>query len=142
MKQILLLIMSVVMVGCVAANNAEIDRFVSQNNRNLQSLKIGMSKDEVRKVMSQGKTTEKFPGYARRNYTHRIEGSPMRVEAYKAGNGGVMEFWMYYTMASYEHKGSGDKNYTPVCFVDGKVTGWGRNFYDNTIKIRKEIIRK
>jgi hypothetical protein len=30
-----------------------------------------------------------------------------------------------------ETYGDGDGSYTPVVLVDGKVTGWGRNFYDN-----------
>ncbi len=35
-----------------------------------------------------------------------------------------------------------DRHWTPICIVDGKVEGWGQNFYDDTIKIRKEIIRR
>ena len=34
-----------------------------------------------------------------------------------------------------------EKHWTPVCIIDGKLKGWGRKFYNDTIKIRKEIIR-
>jgi hypothetical protein len=40
------------------------------------------------------------------------------------------------------HERISDRHWTPVCIIDGKLKGWGRNFYDNTIKIRKEIIRE
>ncbi len=141
MKQIVLMMAVVALVGCGTINDSEIRRFVSQNNINLQNLEIGMTKTEVRKVMSQGKTPEKFPFYAKGDM-HRIQGAPSKTEAYATANGGMMEFWMYYTVPGQESVGPRDINYTPVCFVDGKVTGWGRNFYDDTIKIRKEIIRK
>ena len=51
-----------------------------------------------------------------------IMGTPHNREA-----DGRAEFLAYRT----ETYGDGDWSYTPVVLVDGRVTGWGRNFYDN-----------
>ena len=50
-----------------------------------------------------------------------------------------MEFLFYRTQIDYDFNLQ-DKHWTPICIIDGKLKGWGRNFYDDTIKIRKEII--
>ena len=58
-----------------------------------------------------------------------------------------MEFLLYRTeLAGGElfldsRKLPEDRHWTPICIIDGKLQGWGRNFYDDTIKIRKEIIK-
>lgn len=51
-----------------------------------------------------------------------IMGDPHKREA-----DGRAEFLVYRT-ETYDH---GDSSFTPIVLIDGKVTGWGRNFYDN-----------
>jgi hypothetical protein len=49
-------------------------------------------------------------------------GQPEKREAH-----GRLEFLIYRTDNSHTEK----MDFTPVALVDGKVTGWGRNFYGN-----------
>jgi hypothetical protein len=51
-----------------------------------------------------------------------IMGTPHKREAI-----GRHEFLLYRT----ETYGDGDRSFTPVVIVDGRLTGWGRNFYDD-----------
>ena len=108
--------MAVALVGCVTAWETRI----KENRANMLSLKIGMTKGEVVSLM----------------------GSPHKNEAYETKTGGVMEYLMYITSADLSHSDWRDSELTPLCIIDGKLKGWGRNYYDDTIKIRKEIIRK
>jgi hypothetical protein len=54
-----------------------------------------------------------------------IMGNPAKREAY-----GKTEFLMYRT----NFNEIDDIAYTPIAIVDGKVAGWGRNYYDNALK--------
>ena len=51
-----------------------------------------------------------------------IMGDPYKREAV-----GRNEFLLYRT----ETYGNDDSTYTPIVLVNGRVTGWGRNFYDD-----------
>ena len=70
------------------------------NRTNLNKIEIGMTKAEVREIM----------------------GKPYQREASSDS-----EWWLYQTTHSayvpYEVR------YTPIAFVDGKVIGWGRNYW-------------
>jgi len=110
MKSYLWLI-AVVAVGC-----SSIEMRVDKNNANMANLSIGMTKAQVIEVM----------------------GPAGKTEGYATKSGGFMEFMFYLSM--WNGTGVGDQQWTPVCLIDGKVKGWGRNFYDDTIKIRKELI--
>ena len=117
------MIVAVVMVGC---GTASIRGIVKNNNANMARLNVGMTKAQVLEVM----------------------GPVGKTEAYETKTGGTLEFLMYRTKVAHadsdgwDEELATDKHWTPVCIIDGKVKGWGRNFYDDTIKIRKEIIRK
>ena len=113
MKQLLLMIVAVVMVGCVGVSPEQ------ATVANLAKLNLGMDKTQVLTIM----------------------GSPAKLEAYETKSGGTMEFLLYQTEWTEIHTRRKDSDFTPLCFIDGKLKGWGRNFYDDTIKIRKEIIK-
>ncbi len=77
--------------------------FVADTNRNkLDKLEVGMTKEQVKGVM----------------------GQPYKREAY----GGV-EYWLYLTDHPGYNQIPDDSSYTPIAFVNGKVDGWGRNYY-------------
>jgi hypothetical protein len=125
MKKTLLMLMAVVMVGCSTPPSAGL---VKENNANMAKLSVGITKTQVLEIM----------------------GPAGKTEGYETKSGGFMEFLFYRTqvadMRGHPHflqeEGVTDKHWTPICIIDGKLKGWGRNFYDDTIKIRKEIIRK
>jgi len=65
-------------------------------------LEIGMPKKEVLEVM----------------------GDPEQSEAYKWG-----VVWKYRTAMTSGVYGTADSDFTPVVMENGKVVGWGRNFF-------------
>jgi hypothetical protein len=122
MKYVLFAMIGVVAIGCSA-----ITYKVKNNNANISSLSVGMTKTQVLKIM----------------------GPVGKSEAYETKTNSVLEFLFYRTEAANpDFAGRGefgtvtDRHWTPICFIDGKLKGWGRNFYDDTIKIRKEVIQR
>jgi len=79
------------------------------NSLNTLRLQVGMSRDEVITTM----------------------GKPQIRESY-----GKTEFLIYRTDFPAS---SGTADFTPVAVVNGKVTGWGRDFYDETRKKRVQV---
>jgi len=85
---------------------------IEHNNKNLLLMKIGMSKDETMKLM----------------------GHPELSEGYDWGSA-----WLYRTAMTSGVYGTSDSDFTPIVFdQDGKVIGWGRNFFTEHVK-RYEI---
>ena len=100
---------------------------VKNNNANMAALTVGMTKAQALETM----------------------GPAAKMEVHKTKSGGGMEFLFYRTEAAkpdYLLQGEWgnvtDRHWTPICIIDGKLEGWGRNFYDDTIEIRKEVIKK
>lgn len=89
------------------------------NRTNMLKLKIGMNKDQILSLM----------------------GNPYKTEAYQI-EGRNLEFWLYITEGkSLEDSGRNlrDSNFTPLVFENDTLTGWGRNYYDNTLRIKQDI---
>ena len=86
------------------------------NNLNLISVKIGDSRDTLNRKM----------------------GTPKRNEQY-SNDGKITEVWFYRTSRIGDGGLESDAEYTPVVIVDDKVIGWGRKFYDNSIRIKSDI---
>lgn len=90
----------------VAYNNVQ--KNLKKNNNGLLSLNIEMSKEQVIKIM----------------------GEPERSEGYSWGSA-----WLYRTAMTSGVYGTADTDFTPVMFShEGKLIGWGRNFYEEQIK--------
>jgi len=77
----------------------------SMRNDDLMKLQVGMSRGDVIRVM----------------------GEPQKREMY--GN----EEYLLYKTANEDFVGE-SVNYTPVAILDGRVVGWGRNYYDNAVR--------
>ena len=104
-KEITLLVLALLINGC--ASNSMMPWGIEKARNNLMKLEIGMSKQEVIEIM----------------------GMPYNREAYSTPDG-PLDFLIYLT--KYTYSGSiPDSDTTPVCLLNGKVTGWGRNFYEN-----------
>jgi outer membrane protein assembly factor BamE (lipoprotein component of BamABCDE complex) len=85
---------------------------IEHNNKNLLLMKIGVYKDETMKLM----------------------GHPELSEGYDWGSA-----WLYRTAMTSGVYGTSDSDFTPIVFdQDGKVIGWGRNFFTEHVK-RYEI---
>ena len=103
MKNILLAVSCLTLIGC-ATTSMPWD--INRTRNNLMKIELGMSKQEVVNIM----------------------GQPYNREAYATPDGQQIEFLIYLTQ--YTDSGSiPDSDTTPICFFNGKVNGWGRNFY-------------
>jgi len=82
----------------------------SKNRQNIAKLKIGMTQDEVIAIM----------------------GQPYKTEAYSSGDKGSV-FLLYRTegwnASTWPPQQDTDNQFSPLCFEDNKLVGWGRNFY-------------
>ena len=120
-------IMAIIMfTGCVGSpvhrtityNKMQDD--ISRNNKNLMTLKIGMSQEQFLQHM----------------------GQPERSEGYEWGS-----VLLYRTAMTSGIYGTADSDFTPVVFDEkGELKGWGRNFFKQQIKryeikIKKENIK-
>ena len=124
MKTTLLILMAVVVVSCGVVGSpgiASLERKIKANNSNMAKLSVGMTKAQVLEIMGPAGRTEAY-------------------ESKTGGGGSHHEFLMYRSKlanpfdAKYDAANATDAHWTPICIVDGKLKGWGRNFYDDTIR--------
>jgi hypothetical protein len=110
--------LSIILSGCVGSpvhstlkyNSVQGD--ISRNNKNLMTLRIGLTQEQVVQHM----------------------GQPERSEGYQWGLA-----WLYRTAMTSGIYGTADSDFTPVVFDEnGKLLGWGRNFFTEHVK-RYEI---
>ena len=81
---------------------------INENNEKLLRMKIGISQEDVLQLM----------------------GKPESSEGYAWGSA-----WLYRTAMTSGIYGTADSDFTPVVFgQDGKVVGWGRNFFTEHVK--------
>ena len=117
-RLIFLSLVCVLLAGCVGSpihmttTYSHLQSVIKKNNENLLSMKIGMSKEETMKLMR----------------------PPEHSEGYDWGSA-----WLYRTAMTSGVYGTSDSDFTPIVFdQDGKVIGWGRNFFTEHVK-RYEI---
>jgi len=111
-----LAIVLLAVIGC-AGSPYQTGREAERNRANLFDLKIGLTKDQVRAVM----------------------GTPYKTESY-AQEGKNLDFWLYLTEGkSMSGLPLSDTNFTPLAFENGILKGWGRNYYDTVLRIKKDI---
>lgn len=103
-----------ILVGCIGSpvhstvTYNRVQSIIKQNNENLLLMKIGMTQKETRELM----------------------GAPERSEGYVWGSA-----WLYRTAMTSGIYGTSDSDFTPIVFdPDGKVVGWGRNFFIEHVK--------
>ena len=65
-------------------------------------------------------------------------GKPYKTETYVIA-GKPVEFWLYLTEGKEIYGTLRDANFTPLAFENGVLMGWGRNYYDNTLRIKKDV---
>ena len=86
-----------------------IQAIINRNNQCLITMRIGITQDETRFHMG---------------------GMPERSEGYEWGT-----VWLYRTAMTSGVYGTADSYFTPIVFdQNGKVVGWGRNFYKERVR--------
>ena len=106
----------IAMLGC-AGSPIRTGWEAEKNRSNMLKLKIGMSREQVLTLM----------------------GDPYKTESYHV-EGKSLEFWLYLTEGKNIYDRTlRDSNFTPLAFEDNTLTGWGRNYYDNALRIKQDI---
>jgi len=93
---------------------------MDQNNENLLKLEMGMNKDQVLKIM----------------------GKPDLNEAYQSLYGKSVTIFFYYTQRQWNDGNTTKDECTPIVFEDGKLVGWGDEFYKNKMEVDINIKNK
>ena len=89
-----------------------------ENNANLMKVQIGQSKEELLQIM----------------------GAPVKREAYQLGDNNIIEFLLYRTSGWDSRQTSDtDSQFTPIAIKENKVSGWGRNYYDNVVRSAVDV---
>jgi len=100
--------------GC--GSSTAIQEQAERNVRSLLSLDIGMTQDEVLLAM----------------------GEPKKKKTHLLGDR-TIEAWFYLTEGLIINDTMmRESDYTPAVFEGGKLTGWGRNFYNRTLQYKHE----
>ena len=94
------MILGLLFAGCESMCDLDRSCVAQRNRNNLNKIEIGMSKVEVREIM----------------------GKPHQREASE-----LMEWWLYLT--NHSAYVSDSERFVPVVFKDGKLAGWGRNYW-------------
>jgi len=117
MKKIFLVcFLFLILTGCVGSQawysirTRETLVEANNNREKVAKLKIGMTQEEVIQLL----------------------GAPYKTEAYSSeGKGSI--FLLYRTegwnTSTWPPQQDTDIQFTPLCFEDNKLVGWGRNFY-------------
>lgn len=127
MKMFKLALICLILAGCAGSpawQSMQISSTRSEakeNNAKLMNVQIGQSREELLKIM----------------------GPPTKREAYQLGNSRVIEFLLYRT-SGWDNRQTGDMDsqFTPIAIKDNKVTGWGRNYYDNVVRSAVDVTVK
>jgi len=105
MKRILLFFVIFLLAGCCYGKTAK------KNNELMLTLDPGQTKQEVLKVM----------------------GNPSKNERYSSDSKEV-EVWFYRTSSFFSGGWDPDDYFTPLVFENGKLSGWGRDFYAQKVR--------
>lgn len=117
MTKVIFTLICVAFISACAGSPVQTRQEAEINRKAMFNLNIGMTKDNVLNIM----------------------GQPRKSEVYSK-NGKSIEFWLYMTEGvTTDDRRLRDSNFTPIAFENGRVTGWGRNFYDETIKYEHKI---
>jgi hypothetical protein len=93
--------------------------------QNVNSLMARNPREAVITSINQNNVNNKLQVGMTREQGNAAMGQPEKREAY-----GRTDFLMYRTNLNTID----DIAFTPIAIVDGRVAGWGRNYYDNALK--------
>jgi Protein of unknown function (DUF3192) len=118
------LALAMILGGCVGTRLKSLAR---QNRVSMNDLTIGMSVEQVKQVMGRGTG---------------LMNNPYRSASRATEKGVVMTVTYYFTDWSKRSKGEvPDDALTPLVFMDKKLVGWGRRFFEKEVK-RLEVRKR
>jgi hypothetical protein len=116
---------TLVVGGCVSLN-----QLGARNRQRLSGLEIGMTKSDVQRVM--GTDTTSVREYGR---STQVIPSPYKTATVQTDRGQVLEVLYYYTGdLQGDPRGVRPDDITPVVLTNGRVSGWGSDFFESVDK--------
>ncbi len=125
MKNFLVLLLLLVLVGCASMDNLVKLRY--ENRKKLMEIKIGMTKEQAMAIMGTKSLKDDAASY------QRTADNPYRSETLQ-GKDKTLEAVFYYTHIRRLDAAITDDELTPLVFDNGKLIGWGWGFLNNQIK--------
>lgn len=110
MRQVAVAAFAAVLAGCGMVRDA----MIPDTRANLTKLELGMTREQVIALLGEPRSKEASDGVE--YFMYRTEPPVQGRDVYGVASVG------------------NDREVTPVAFKDGRVIGWGRNFYDSRIK--------
>jgi len=133
MKKIMSVLLCLGLIGCATT----LQQAISPNRENLLKLSIGMSKEEVVRIMGTQSFSAGGSDFIRATNSSKgpevTINNPYRSEILQ-GKDKTFEVLYYVTD---DKAGSGvitDDDLTPLIFDNGKLIGWGRSFLQDNIQ--------
>lgn len=124
-KTIILLISVLFLSGCATLPELRV-----RNRENLVKLSIGMTKEEVLRIMGT-RTTKAYQGWD--GGFVDIINNPYRSETLQ-GKDKTFEVLYYYTDIKKADSAITDDELTPLVFEESKLVGWGWGFLQDNIQ--------
>lgn len=129
-KLIYLFVMAMLVSGCATG----LHQTIAPNRVSLLKLSIGMSKEEVLKVMG----TKSFSTYSQGNVlgipSYLTITNPYRSEVMRGKDDKIFEVIYYVTDVKDDDNAITDDELTPLVFDNGKLIGWGQSFLQDNIQ--------
>ncbi len=129
-KAILAIVLSIVVGGCFS-DQKPCDNLRNVNRMNLNQLAVGMTEQEVRQRMGDGKCEDTvFNPY--QHVTLLSATNPYKKEILQ-GRNKTFELLFYYTDVKKADNAITEDELTPLVFDNGKLIGWGWSFLDANV---------
>lgn len=120
------LVIFLIIVGCGPHMYELHQSFRAENRANLNRLELGMTKDDVFKVMGNYIKEVKDLYNNRDVFTNPYRTSVFEVKSEK------IEILYYHTDVKDLDGAVSDDELTPLVLIDGKLTGWGWDYWNDT----------
>ena len=106
-----------------------LDNVRAQNRSSLLQLELDMTKAQVLRVMGneEVRISRGIDG------GKRVIPNPFKSEMFRTDSAGTIEVLYYYTDLQKQDGAITDDELTPIIFEKGRVAGWGRSFFDQTL---------
>ncbi len=129
MKSLTIMAFLILLTGCTS-----VEYIRAKNRENLIKLNIGMTKEQVLKVMG---TKTEFAD----DGSGMIVNNPYRSEIVKADDGSILEILLYYTDMKSVDGAVTDDELTPIVISNGVLIGWGWSFLGDKVEKYQIYVR-
>ena len=129
-KIIVIVIITSLLFGCTAYMATQLEEVRGRNRINLIKLELGMSKSDVLSIVGTSVDTLKSDQPTDKA-SSRIINNPYKSSAISIEDKSI-EILYYYTDLKSDDGAITDDELTPIVLINGKVTGWGWDYWHDT----------